>query len=244
MPATQVRALLENFTERLVVALSGPAVDTQAASEVGARLVDAGFIGAHSLPRTFEVLGTALPAAVRGAAMDVSCGRIIELFGALASGYACALRSHVLDQQEEIKQALSSAWQDVERDLRASEARFREVFDSSPVGIAISEAGGLITQTNRSLEDILGYSPGELLGCDLSVLFSPGNRPIVDEHCRGLVPGRDPRLQVRVALRHADGEKVWAYLDGSVLRDAEGKSRHIVTMVDDITAIGDPGGSA
>jgi PAS domain S-box-containing protein/diguanylate cyclase (GGDEF)-like protein len=237
MPATQVRALLENFTERLVVALSGPAVDTQAASEVGARLVDAGFIGAHSLPRTFEVLGTALPAAVRGAAMDVSCGRIIELFGALASGYACALRSHVLDQQEEIKQALSSAWQDVERDLRASEARFREVFDSSPVGIAISEAGGLITHTNRSLEDILGYSPGELLGCDLSVLFSPGNRPIVDEHCRGLVPGRDPRLQVRVALRHADGEKVWAYLDGSVLRDAEGKSRHIVTMVDDITEL-------
>jgi hypothetical protein len=114
MPATQVRALLENLTERLVVALSGPAVDTQAASEVGARLVDAGFTDAHSLPRTFEVLGTALPAAVRGAAMDVSCGRIIELFGALASGYACALRSHVLDQQEEIKQALSSAWQDVE----------------------------------------------------------------------------------------------------------------------------------
>jgi PAS domain S-box-containing protein/diguanylate cyclase (GGDEF)-like protein len=235
MPAAQVCGLLENLAERLVVALSGPAVDTQAASEVGARLVDAGFTGAQSLPRTFEVLSIALPGAVGDAATDLSCGRMIELFGALASGYACALRSHVIDQQEEIKQALSSAWQEVQRDLRASEARFREVFDSSPVGIAISEAGGSIVQTNRSLEDILGYSTGELLGCDLSELFSPGNQPIVDEHCRGLVPGRDPRMQVRVALRRADGEQVWAYLDGSVLRDAEKEPRYIMTMLDDIT---------
>jgi hypothetical protein len=48
-------------------------------------------------------------------------------------GYTWALRNYVVDQQEEVKRALSQAWQNVERDLRASEARFREVFDSSPV---------------------------------------------------------------------------------------------------------------
>ncbi len=226
---------MEDLTERLMNALSGSEVNTQAASQVGARLVAAGFTGTQSLPRTFEVLGTALPAAMRGAVADASCSRIIELLGALASGYASALRSHILDQQEEVKRALSLAWQDVERELRASEAQFREVFDSSPVGIAISEPGGLIIQTNRSLEDILGYSPGELLGSDLRELFSPGVQPVVDEHCRGEVPSRYPRLQVRVELRRADGDTVWAYLDGSVLRDAEKEPQYIVTMVDDIT---------
>jgi diguanylate cyclase (GGDEF)-like protein len=86
------------------------------------------------------------------------------------------------------------------------------------------------SQLLRCAHALIGW-----LGWDLRALFSPGNQPIVDEHCRGLVTGRDPRLQVRVALRCANGETVWAYLDGSVLRDAEGEPRYIVTMVDDIT---------
>jgi PAS domain S-box-containing protein/diguanylate cyclase (GGDEF)-like protein len=248
MSTPETQAYLQNLTERLVGALSGPAVDTWAASDVGARLVNGGFTGAQTLPQTFEILGTALPAAASGAMHTTAsgetnedavarppCGPIIELLGALASGYAHALRSQTLDHQEELTQALFIAWQDVERGLRASEARFRKVFDSSPVGIAISEPGGLIIQANRSMEDILGYSNTELLGRYLSELFSPGEQPIVEEHYRALVNAREPRLRVRVAIRRANGETGWVYLDGSVLRDADQSPRHIITMVEDLT---------
>jgi PAS domain S-box-containing protein/diguanylate cyclase (GGDEF)-like protein len=235
MPAADVVDHLEDLTQRLVAAMSNPSVDTGATYDVGARLVADGFTGTQSLSRTFDVLGNALPAVAGDAAADPPCGRIVELLAALASGYTWALRSQVLDQEREVTRALSLAWQDVERKLRASEARFREVFDASPVGIAISEAGGQIIQTNRSLDDILGYSPGELVGRDVTELFSPADRPIAEEHHRNLVAGGDPRLRVRVALRRGDDETVWAYLDGVVLRDAEQSPRHVVTMVEDIT---------
>jgi PAS domain S-box-containing protein/diguanylate cyclase (GGDEF)-like protein len=162
-------------------------------------------------------------------------GRIIQLLGALAGGYTRTLRKHVCRQQEEINRALSLARQDLERDLRASEARFREVFDSSPVGIAISEPDGRIVRTNRALEEILGYSPGELLGRHLSELSAPGDRPIVEEHYRDLVTGEDSRFRVRFPLRRADGETGWVYLAGSVLVDAEQALQHVLTMVEDIT---------
>ena len=172
-----------------VAALSGASVDTQTASDVGARLVAGGFTGAQSLSRTFEVLREALPAAARGAGTQPSCDQIIQLLGALAAGYTWALRNLVCDQQEEVKRALSLAWQDLEGDLRVSEARFREVFDFSPVGIAITEDDGRIIQANRSLEKILGYSRGELLGRQLSDLPVAGYQPIVEEHYRDLAGG-------------------------------------------------------
>jgi PAS domain S-box-containing protein/diguanylate cyclase (GGDEF)-like protein len=235
MPAAAVVDHLEDLTQRLVAAMSNPTVDTGAAYDVGARLVADGFMGTQSLSRTFDVLGKALPAVAGDSATDPPCGRIIELLAALASGYTWALRSQVLGQEREVSRALSLAWQDVERKLRASEARFREVFDASPVGIAVSEPGGRIIQTNRALDEILGYSPGEMVGRDVTELFSPADRPIAEEHHQGLVAGGDPRLRVRVALRRVDDDTVWAYLDGVVLRDAEQSPRHVVTMVEDIT---------
>lgn len=211
---------LLDLTERLVAALSGDSVDTDAAYEVGARLVAAGYTGAQSLARTFSVLGNALPATVDDSRTDPPCGPIIELLGALASGYT---------------RALSLTWQNVEQDRRIREARFRAAFDSSPVGIVISEPDGQIIETNRALDEILGYGAGALVGRALTELFSPNDRPIAEEHHQGLVTGHDPRLRVRVALRRADGEAVWVYLDGVVLRDADGSPQHVVTMAEDIT---------
>jgi diguanylate cyclase (GGDEF)-like protein/PAS domain S-box-containing protein len=115
------------------------------------------------------------------------------------------------------------------------EAWFQEVFDCSPVGIAISEPGGRIVQTNRALEDTLGYGAGELLGRDLSELFFPGNQLTVETHYDALAAGRESRFRIRFPLRRADEETAWVYLAASVLRDAEQATPYLVTMADDIT---------
>ena len=124
MSSAETRRYLHDLTERLVGALSGPAVDTRAAADVGARLVVRDFTGPHSLSRTVEVLARALPATAGSAAAVPPVDRVIDLLGALIAGYTGALRNRILDQQEEVKRALLQARQDVERDLRASEARF------------------------------------------------------------------------------------------------------------------------
>ncbi|MGH3536536.1 MAG: diguanylate cyclase domain-containing protein, partial [Pseudonocardiaceae bacterium] len=235
MPLAEIRDYLGDLAERLVAGLSGASVDTQAASDVGARLVAGGFTGAQSLSRTFEVLREALPAAARGAGIQPSCDQIIQLLGALAAGYTWALRNLVCDQQEEVKRALSLAWQDLEGDLRVSEARFLEVFDFSPVGIAITEDDGRIIQANRSLEKILGYSRGELLGRQLSDLPVASHQPIVEEHYRDLAGGRESRFRVRLPLRRVDGDTAWVYLAGSAQLKTKQAPQHVVTMVEDIT---------
>ena len=235
MSLPDIRSYLQDLLERLVAALSDPSVDTQAASDVGARLVAAGFTGEQSLSRTVAFLGRSLPGAASSRAVDLRCGRIIELLGALAAGYTWAMRDRIFTQQEEIKRALSSAWQDVERNLRASEARFREVFDSSPVGIVISEPGGRIVRTNPSLNEIIGYPSGELLGRRLAELCSPADRAMVQEHYQDLLTSRTTRFRARCTLRRADGETAWVYLAASVLLDADQAPQYLATMVDDIT---------
>ena len=101
MSLAEIRRYLHDLTERLVGALSGPAVDTRGvASDIGARLVVRDFTGPHSLSRTVEVLARALPATAGSAAAVPPADRVIDLLGALIAGYTGALRNRILDQQE------------------------------------------------------------------------------------------------------------------------------------------------
>ena len=125
MSLPDILRCLGDLTERLVAALSGPQVDTQAASDVGTRLVAVGFTGPRSLSRTIEFLGKALPEAADGSAADLPCGRITELLGALAAGYIRALRDYFFTQQEKVVQALSLARPDIELDLRLLQQQLR-----------------------------------------------------------------------------------------------------------------------
>lgn len=237
MSPAEIRHYLHDLAECLVAALSGPAVDARAASDVGARLVARDFTGPRSLSRTVEVLARALPATAASAAADPSADRMIDLLGALIAGYTGALRNRILDQQDEVKRALLRARQDVERDLQASEARFREVFDSSAVGIAISGIDQRIVRANPSLDEILGYRSGELLGRELSELFASDDLPAVQELYQRLLTGQESRFRVRLRLRRQDGETAWVYLAVSVLLDAEQQPEHLATMVEDLTDI-------
>ncbi|MGH4021802.1 MAG: putative bifunctional diguanylate cyclase/phosphodiesterase [Pseudonocardiaceae bacterium] len=235
MSLADIRHYVHDLTERLVAALSDPALDTRAASEVGARLVAGDFTGPHSLSRSVEVLARALPATVEGGATGPPGHRVIELLGALVAGYTQALRNRIFDQQEEVKRALLRARQDIERDLQASESRFREVFNSSAVGIAISYPGGRIMRTNPALDDILGYSEGELPGRELSELFSPDDLATIQESYQRLLDGKDSRFRVQFRLRRKDGETAWVYLAVSVLVDNRHAPQYLATMVEDFT---------
>ncbi len=210
--------------------------DPSVGRRISVDLVAAHVTGTETLGETVALIVERLPDLLAQAPQGVDvASRVARLTGNVAAGYSDALRNHSFGQQDEAKRARSLAWWNVERDLRAREARFREVFDSSPVGIAISEPGGRIIQTNQSLEHTLGYSAGELSGRELSELFSPGDWPVVEKRYQDLVTGRDSRFRVRFPLRRADGESAWVYLVASVAFDAEQAPRDVVTIVDDIT---------
>ncbi|MGH3693657.1 MAG: putative bifunctional diguanylate cyclase/phosphodiesterase [Pseudonocardiaceae bacterium] len=229
-------AVLRPHTDRLIEAALAPQFDPAAGSRIGSDLVAVHFTSTDTISKTLALIIGELPHLLGSAAPGVDLtSRVALLSAELAAGYAGALRERSLDEQDKIYRAGLRVRKQAEQALASSEARFRQVFYASPLGIAINEPGGTIVECNRALENILGYSPGGLLGHDLSELFLPGDRPVMAERYQGLATGRDPRLRIRFPLRNSDGEQVWVNLNSSALPDGEQAAHHIVTMVDDIS---------
>jgi diguanylate cyclase (GGDEF)-like protein len=209
----------------LLDALDADPPASATAAAVGAWLVERRFVGPDSLPRTIETLATAmLPGLGREDLL-----RSVALLAPLAGGYASALRESTLDQQEQLHRALLIAKRHVEDRLQATESRFREVFISSAVGIAITDPTGRFTQTNPVLATILGCQPDELTGRRLRDFFA---KPSEDTSLLDQLGAGQDRVRERRELIRADGETAWVYLISSSLTDG---SR--VTMVQDLSEL-------
>jgi PAS domain S-box-containing protein len=120
--------------------------------------------------------------------------------------------------------------------LRESEGRFRSLFESAPLGLALHDACGHYLNTNLAYRLMLGYSDEELRrlgvkGVTVPDDISEGQR-LFDE----LRAGHRNYYRREKRYRHQDGRVVWAESSASVVRDAGGQLRFIVSMVDDITA--------
>lgn len=118
--------------------------------------------------------------------------------------------------------------------LEESEARFRSVFDSSPLGMAIIDPSCRFLAANTALCDLLGYSPAEL-----------AERTFAD-----VTPAEDVRRDVALAAEVFEGDRtsftlekrylgghgrvVWAEL--RVARLPMASEPRAVLMVADITA--------
>lgn len=82
-----------------------------------------------------------------------------------------------------------SARKQSEKALKESEAKFRRIFEESPIGIELYDADGVLHQVNRACMDILGvHDSKEIVG--LSVYDDPNMLPaILDSVKRGNLSG-------------------------------------------------------
>lgn len=122
-----------------------------------------------------------------------------------------------------------------EEALRQSEERYRALFDSAPVGIAIAEAGGIIVQTNPALEKMLGRTAEELRGSKLRD-FRLGGRSSREAHgFSRLESGEIETLRFDQPLVHSSGETVWARVTATAVPSQTGQVEHVFRMVEDVT---------
>ena len=90
----------------------------------------------------------------------------------------------VFDERKRVVTALSmtrdvTALKQVEGDSRASDARWRAIFDSAVDGIIVIDAIGMIHAFNPAAERLFGYRAEEAIGRSVNVLMPP---PYCDEH--------------------------------------------------------------
>lgn len=233
-----IERVLAELVDRLFDSLTAEAFSPALGRLVGERLVASHFTDEQSLSCTVEVLGRELPASPELRGVDGLMGKVVSLLGAVAAGYAAALRARIFDQQEEVKQALLKARRDAEREVRFSEAKFRQLFASSAVGISISDLNGNVWETNQALREIVGDLK---VGHCLYDLFHADDAPTLRATYQKLLIGErdDFRLprQIRFRLIDKDGEVAWTYVAASVLRDSDGEPAALVTIVEDVTEL-------
>ncbi|MBI4409871.1 MAG: PAS domain S-box protein [Gemmatimonadetes bacterium] len=120
--------------------------------------------------------------------------------------------------------------------LAASERRWRTVFESACVGMAIVDSGGRPEQTNPALRRFLGRSEAEVRTKRIVDFTYALDR---EESCRlfdELVQGQRDDYRLEQRYLRPDNTVVWGDTAVSAIRDGNGAFEYAVPMVMDTTA--------
>lgn len=130
--------------------------------------------------------------------------------------------------------------------LRASESRFRAVFDYAAVGIAVADVQGRILESNPAFGALLGYTADELRGRTSRDFATPEDAHLAENAVRDLVTGVRNSTTIETRYTGKDGQLVWGSLtlsrideamsDARVTSDAPADAAGIVGMLQDVTA--------
>lgn len=122
----------------------------------------------------------------------------------------------------------------MEAELRESENRFRTAFEDAPYGMCMAALDGRFLHANAALCRMLGYSAEELPGAWQEITHPDDlerSRQIAARFSQGL----DTTIEFEKRYVHKQGKTVWVHLKISAVRDAQGKTSHYITQVEDIT---------
>ncbi|MFA6244037.1 MAG: PAS domain S-box protein [Candidatus Hydrogenedentales bacterium] len=128
-----------------------------------------------------------------------------------------------------------SALKNAQAALRESEDRFRSVFEHSPVGMATVTLDGVYLKANAALCAMVGMSESEIVGKDLRDFTDPADW---EEHLgmlRQLVAGEIEIAVYQKRYIRSDGQRIWASVHASLVRDHNGNPAYIVAQAEDIT---------
>ncbi|VVJ18725.1 Sensory box/GGDEF family protein [Amycolatopsis camponoti] len=222
---------------RLFEAVASDPPELGEAAAAGARLVELRCVGSDSLRRSLEVLGKALLREPELRRVDGLAERVVLVLGALSSGYGETLREDIQKRQEGLSRALLKVEQETRQKQVITRAQFEEVFAGSASGIALTELDGRVLRANAALAKTLQRTPAEIAAMTLFDLVHPDEVEQLREAYAELVAGRLHRLRVGRRLVGRDGEPMWATFAASVIRDAVGAPRQLITLVDDDTEV-------
>lgn len=123
-----------------------------------------------------------------------------------------------------------------EDELRASERRFRMVFEDAPFGMAMVDRNQRLRQVNEALCELLGSDARDLTACAIAELTPPEDSTRYAELLAELFDGELAHFTIDKRLQTRSGRVVWAAVTFSALGGTTGDDALAVAMVEDITA--------
>jgi PAS domain S-box-containing protein len=158
--------------------------------------------------------GTSFPAFLSASALKDESGNIIGAMG-------------VSRDITEIKKT--------EQNIKASEERYRAIYNQAYIAIAQIDREGNFLQVNDQLSKIIGYSSKQLLLKNITDLTHPDDRNKKGNKNKAFIIGEKENTTIEKRYIHSSGAIVFASVTMSIVRDEKNKPDYAIVVIQDIT---------
>jgi PAS domain S-box-containing protein len=117
---------------------------------------------------------------------------------------------------------------------RDSEARFRRVFEQSPLAMATAGPDFRFREVNPALCQMLGYSLDELIGASFLDFVHPDDCAVCLQHGTAMAAGQLARLQLEERFLQKSGEPIWVKINVGPIRDTNGALLYTLGIIENI----------
>lgn len=121
-----------------------------------------------------------------------------------------------------------------EEAMRASEARFRSMFEDAAIGMALINKDGCGVENNAALRQMLGYTAAELQASSPVTIIHPDDLYVDDDLYQELQRGERTSYQVEKRYVRKDGTIFWGRRSISLIRDGVDDDEYGVVMIENI----------
>jgi PAS domain S-box-containing protein len=123
----------------------------------------------------------------------------------------------------------------MEDELNASESKFRQTFDLSPVGIVMVGLDKRFIRTNKAFSAFMGYDSEELIGKSISEVTHPDDIQIGMSDMGAIIKAEIVTSQIQKRYLTKDGQIVCGETMISLVRDSSGNPQYFLAIIQDIT---------
>ncbi len=158
---------------------------------------------------------------------------MLRVFAARAS--AELERQTAIDALKQLNEQLEERIAQRTIELRQSEERFRQIFEQSPVGIAISDLEGQLTRVNSSLVEMMGYSEADLLQQSIQEILSVQGQQQITQQMEQLLDKTISASTFETKLVSGLGQSLWVNVTSALILNAFKQPAAQVHLVEDVT---------
>jgi PAS domain S-box-containing protein len=144
-----------------------------------------------------------------------------------------ALTALVDDRTRELREQVAERLQ-AEAAARASESRYRELFDDAPIGYHELDTDGRLVRVNWTELRMLGYEGAEMIGREAWDFMEDAG--LARRAIQDALGGASSVVSGERTLRRKDGSLVPVLIDSRLVRDERGVVSGLRTTVQDISA--------